>query len=51
VSAKFQERFSEAVTAGVKKYIEATQSTALYRHPAGRDPGKSELTARQKSNS
>jgi len=51
VSAKFQERFSEAVTAGVKKYIEATQSTALYRHPAGRYPGKSELTARQKSNS
>ena len=51
VSAKFQDRFSAAVAEGVKKYIKATQSTAFYRQPTGRDPGEGALTSRQKSNS
>jgi N-acetylmuramoyl-L-alanine amidase len=51
VSAKFQDRFSEAVVVGIKNYIKATQSTALYRHPATGRPGKSTLTTWQKSDS
>lgn len=51
VSGKFQDRFSEAVVRGIRKYIKTTNPTALYRNPKAHSLNDGNLSVRQKSNS